>query len=55
MPLLPRPGRAFRAPAFRRFFVAQTVSKWGDTFNGVALVILVYRLTGSGLLYRDTS
>ena len=30
-------------------FVAQTVSRWGDTFNTVALVVLVFRLTGSGL------
>lgn len=35
--------------AFRRFCVARTVSRWGDTFNTVALVVLVYRLTGSGL------
>jgi len=36
-------------PGFRRLFLAQTVSRWGDTFNAVALVVLVYRLTGSGL------
>lgn len=41
--------RALGVPAFRRFFAARTVSQWGDTFNSVALVILVYRLTGSGL------
>lgn len=40
---------AFAAPGFRRLFVAQTVSRWGDTLNAVALVVLVYRLTGSGL------
>jgi MFS family permease len=34
---------------FRRFFAARTISQWGDTFNAVAIVILVYRLTGSGL------
>ena len=34
---------------FRRLFAAQTISLWGDTFNSVALVILVYRLTGSGV------
>jgi MFS family permease len=39
----------FRAPAFRRLFLAHTVSRWGDTFNGVALVIVAFRLTGSGL------
>ncbi len=36
-------------PGFRRLFLAQTVSRWGDTYNAVALVVLVYRLTGSGL------
>ncbi len=58
----PRPGRAARLaamasplrralarPAFRRLFWAQTISRWGDTFSAVALVVLVYRLTGSGL------
>ncbi len=40
---------ALAVPGFRRFFLAQTVSRWGDTFNAVALVVLVYRLTGSGL------
>lgn len=29
--------------------MAQTVSRWGDTFNTVAVVLLLYRLTGSGL------
>ena len=28
--------------------MAQAVSRWGDTFNYVAIVILVFRLTGSG-------
>lgn len=41
--------RPFASRGFRRLFAAQTISRWGDTFNGVALVILVYRLTGSGL------
>jgi predicted MFS family arabinose efflux permease len=40
--------RALAKPGFRRFFAARTISQWGDTFNSVALVILVYRLTGSG-------
>lgn len=40
--------RAMRAPQFRWLFAAQTVSRWGDTFSAVALVIVVYRLTGSG-------
>ncbi len=40
---------ALRRPAFRRLFFAQTVSRWGDTFNAVAFVIVVFNLTGSGL------
>jgi len=40
--------------AFRRFFAARTVSQWGDTFNSVALVIIAYRLTGSGLAVGGT-
>jgi MFS family permease len=33
---------------------ARTISQWGDTFNAVALVILVYQLTGSGLRVAGT-
>ena len=29
--------------------MARTISQWGDTFNTVALVVLVYRMTSSGL------
>ena len=47
-------GPAWRQPGFRRFWAARTVSQWGDTFNSVALVILVYRLTGSGLRVGGT-
>lgn len=36
-------------PEFRRLFAAHAVSRAGDAFNSVALVVLVYRLTGSGL------
>jgi MFS family permease len=51
----PRPlWQLFHAPGFRRLFLAQTVSRWGDTFNAVALVILVFRLTGSGLRVAGT-
>lgn len=42
-------ARALGNRGFRRFLAARTISQWGDTFNAVALVILVYRLTGSGL------
>ena len=41
--------RALLRPGFRRLFAAQTISRCGDTFNSVALIILVYRLTGSGV------
>ena len=34
---------------FRLLFLAQSVSRAGDAFNTVALVILVFDLTGSGL------
>lgn len=46
--------RVLRRPGFRRLFAAQTVSRWGDTFNSVALVILVYQVTGSGLKVAGT-
>lgn len=36
-------------PAFRRLFVAHATSRAGDAFNTVALVVLVFELTGSGL------
>ncbi len=34
---------------YRRLWTARTISQWGDAFNTVALVLLVYSLTGSGL------
>lgn len=42
-------ARALSRPGFRRLFAASTVSRSGDVFASVALVVLVYRLTGSGL------
>lgn len=36
-------------PTYRRLWTAQTVSRWGDVFNTVALAVLVFQLTGSGL------
>jgi MFS family permease len=36
------------SPAFRRLFLAHAVSRGGDAFNSVALVVLVFQLTGSG-------
>jgi len=46
-----RPGlrTVLAKPAYRRLFAAQTISRWGDTVNPVAFVVLVFRLTGSGL------
>ena len=37
------------SPEFRRLFVAHSVSRAGDAFNTVALVVLVFDLTNSGL------
>lgn len=37
------------SPEFRRLFLAHSVSRAGDAFNTVALVVLVFELTGSGL------
>lgn len=34
---------------FRRLFLAHAISRAGDAFNVVALVVLVFRLTGSGV------
>ncbi len=36
-------------PELRRLFLAHTVSRAGDAFNTVALVVLVFRITGSGV------
>ena len=47
--------RALAAPRFRRLFLARTLSRWGDIFSAVALVVLVYRLTGSGLKVGATA
>ena len=42
--------RLLRAhPELRRVFLAHTISRAGDAFNTVALVVLVFNLTGSGL------
>jgi MFS family permease len=45
----PRLRPVLANPAYRRLFTAQTISRWGDTLSTVALVVLVFRLTGSGL------
>lgn len=44
----------FALAAFRRLFAAQTISRWGDTFNAVAIIILVFQITGSGLRVAGT-
>jgi len=38
-----------RHPEFRRLFLAHSVSRAGDAFNTVALVVLVFELTDSGI------
>lgn len=38
-----------RRPGFRRLFLAHAISRAGDSFNTVALVVLVFELSGSGL------
>lgn len=48
-----RPRRPLRAlvranPQFARLFAAHAVSRAGDAFNTVALVVLVFELTGTG-------
>lgn len=47
--------RALAAPRFRRLLIARTLSRWGDIFSAVALVVLVFRLTGSGLKVGATA
>ncbi len=46
-----RPGlrEVFADPGYRRLWSARTVSQAGDTFNFVALALLIYDLTRSGL------
>lgn len=46
-----RPGlrSVFAQPDYRRLWSARTISQWGDTFNFVALALLIYDLTGSAL------
>ncbi len=39
----------FVRPGYRRLWVARTASQWGDVFAGIALALLVFDLTGSGL------
>lgn len=36
-------------PAYRRLWTAQTVSRSGDVFQMVAITVLVFDLTASGL------
>lgn len=37
-----------RRPEFRRVFLAHAVSRAGDAWNTVALLVVTFRLTGSG-------
>lgn len=45
----PRLREVFALADYRRLWTARTVSQWGDTFNVVALALLIYDLTGSGI------
>lgn len=42
-------SHVFAQPAYRLLFLAQTASRSGDAFRTVALAIVVFRLTGSGI------
>src|SRR5713226_8846279 len=43
-------SRHLRAlPQFRLLWSAATISRWGDTFNTIGVLVLVFRLTHSGL------
>src|SRR5205809_167860 len=46
-----RPGWrvVFARRSYRRLWAARTVSQWGDAFNTVAIALLVFDRTGSGL------
>lgn len=42
-------GRVVRSPAYFPLWLAQLVSNFGDTVHYIALVVLVFELTGSGV------
>ncbi len=45
----PRPWTVFASPAFRKLWVATSLSLFGDFFSYIALAWLVLELTGSSL------
>lgn len=45
----PSTTRLIRHGGYRRLWTARTISQWGDTCYLVALALLIYHLTGSGL------
>src|SRR6266496_815734 len=47
--LLDQYRQLIKAPTYFPLWLGQLVSNFGDTLNYVALVVLVYQLTGSGL------
>ncbi len=47
--------RVLRHPRYRRLWLAQLISNAGDTLNYIALMLLVLRLTGSGLALSTTA
>jgi MFS family permease len=44
-----RYARIVRSPSYFSLWLGQLVSNFGDTLNYIALVVLMYQLTGSGL------
>ena len=42
-------GRVIRSPSYFPLWLAQLLSSFGDTLHYIALVVLVYRLTGQGI------
>src|SRR5436190_21320689 len=49
-----RYARIISSPAYFPLWLWQLVSNFGDTLNYVALVVLVYKLSGSGLAVSAT-
>ncbi len=44
---LTRMGTALKYPSFRRFFTGSLITQFGDQVQRIALMVLVYQLTGS--------
>jgi MFS family permease len=42
-------GQVVRSPTYSRLWLSQLISNFGDTLHYIALVVLVYQLTGQGV------